>query len=204
MKEHIYDAEQPKDNYTIFGNVRSYILKTWSNSFLDSEILILQQIFREDAVFSVATNREDFEECTDLNMYVFEKRYRISSRMYRMKNFLRYPNVTFLVKKPSNTKTEFQKIKEGCGDFYFFGWGVENTVQKYILINLKSFRQSGLIEKYEKDLSPHTLVPNRFDNNQFLCIQFYELQENNCIVSMNFVPVDPRLPLLRKILERKN
>lgn len=75
-------------------------------------------------------------------------------------------------------RTEIDKLREGFGDWYFYGWSEDNigALKAWILIDLKKVRDCGLLDTVRND------IPNG-DGTFFRAYTYKELVYNDCIIS---------------------
>lgn len=118
---------------------------------------------------------EDVSRNTDLIVLKFEP-VRIACRVRRYEYFLRYPDeFTIRTYRPSGTKTELQKIIEGWGDYYFYGFSDkdEEKLIKWYLLDLHVFRSWFVKELYQnKGLIPGIKKSNIDNSSDFLAFKF--------------------------------
>ncbi len=86
---------------------------------------------------------EDQRENTDLKLLV-TRGTRIAVRVRGAEDLARYGHeFTLRSSRPSGTKTELEKIAEGWGDWFFYGFGDTSTgkLLRYLVIDLAAFRR---------------------------------------------------------------
>ncbi|MHB8842160.1 MAG: hypothetical protein ACYC56_10340 [Candidatus Aquicultor sp.] len=126
--------------------------------------------------FEEASFESDIKEATDV-IAVANGRYRIPMRFRRPHKT--YRDLTIRSSRPTGIKTELQKIKEGFGDYYFYGWTEGDTIIEWMLVDLDKLRASGLLEKSRREIpSP--------DRTYFIAIDRNELEEHGCIIASKF------------------
>lgn len=111
--------------------------KRWSDKFLNEIKGILGQCLINEPPIE-----EDQEHNTDLVVLKLDS-VRIACRMRRFQYFQRYPNdFTIRSNRNSGVKTELDKIIEGWGDYFFYGFSnaIENRLIKWFIGDLKIFR----------------------------------------------------------------
>lgn len=129
-------------------------------------------------VFSMqkATAKEDMENGFD---FVFTMgSFTIPVRVRRPDCF--YRDFTVRSRSRYGHQTEIHKLKAGAGDVYFYGWtrefnGIE-IINEWWLINLHSFRSSGLLETERHERS-------NGDGTKFVSYKRDELNKYGCIIA---------------------
>jgi len=157
----------------------------WADKFFKSISRILKENFGKNITVTVAPPELDLEQATDYLLNMDNKN--IACRMRKIKYFNnpRFRDFTIRSWRPTNAKTEWAKIKEGFGDYYFYGWGTAPKVQKYMIIDLHKFRASGLIENQEKlDKEKHEKTNPQ--ENKFKIFKPFWLNYTGCIIKKNF------------------
>lgn len=110
--------------------------KRWSDRFIPEITSILGQ-----ALIGPAPVEEDVHRNTDLMVLKMDN-VRIGCRV-RRNEYLRYKDeFTIRIDRPSGNKTEFAKIIEGYGDYFFYGIcdEYETNLECYALCDLSVFR----------------------------------------------------------------
>lgn len=87
----------------------------------------------------------------------------------------RFRDLTIRAKRESGTKTELDKIKEGFGDYCFYGLTEGDEIIDWILVDLEKLRQGGLLNRQRN------LIPSP-GGTYFIAIPQKELAEHGCIV----------------------
>lgn len=95
--------------------------------------------------FIEATPKQDMEEGFD-SIFMFPD-VKIPIRI-RKNCFLKYRDVTIRSKSGYGNPTEIDKIRAGCGDYYFYGWENEKrtNIFCYTIFDLKKFVNTGVID----------------------------------------------------------
>lgn len=127
--------------------------------------------------FEEASFEADVKEATDV-IAIANGKYRIPMRFRRP--YKTYRDLTMRSSRPTGIKTELQKIKEGFGDYYFYGWTKGDTIIEWMLVDLDKLRASGLLEK------PRREIPNP-DGTRFITIGHSELEEHSCIIASKII-----------------
>lgn len=98
----------------------------------------------------------DRREATDLMVLELAAGGRVACRMRRPRALAEYPHdVTIRLSRPSGSKTELEKILEGFGDWYFYGFAhpSRDVVAAYRVLDLEAFRaayRSGRVRYRDK------------------------------------------------------
>lgn len=149
----------------------------WSDGFLpDIQKILIQNAFY---VFEVkgASAQQDLKQATDLLLTVSGKKS-VAVRIRR--DNCRYRDLTIRARRTSGAKTELEKIKEGNGDLYLYGWALgTNSVREWMLVDLHKLRASGLLEHN------WSLKKNTDNTTQFIAIPYSPLSECGCILAAN-------------------
>lgn len=86
----------------------------------------------------------DYNEATDLVGIIHESRYQIARRvrgLYAMENLAWRWQYTFRVQTPNDRETEIHKIRDGNGDFYFYGFGEDGVgIKRWTIFSLDRWR----------------------------------------------------------------
>lgn len=144
----------------------------WQKPFLLPVANILRQHIAELVKFRVSTFEEDTKEGTDLVLVLNDVRIAIRLR----RDNIPYRDFTIRYSVPSGAKTELEKLRNGYADWYFYGWIINRVIVEYIIVNLHSLRQSGVLDyKYP--------VRRNTDNTTFIAIPISTLSEHGCLVT---------------------
>lgn len=82
----------------------------------------------------------------------------------------------------SGNKTELDKLKEGYGDIYLYGWGDgQGKLLEYIILDINQLRRTGLLDRTYQER------PNG-DGSKFIAIDLLELKLNDCILEYELTP----------------
>ena len=112
--------------------------KKWSDKFIPEIKSILGQ-----HLISEAPVEEDRDHNTDLIVLTL-KPFRVGCRVRRNMFLERYGHeFTMRSIRPSGQKTELQKMIEGWGDYFFYGFAdaTDTYIMKYFLGDLNVFRE---------------------------------------------------------------
>jgi hypothetical protein len=119
--------------------------------------------------------KEDQEQATDLMVFTVTP-FTVGCRMRDTdKGYLKkYPfDVTFRRARPSGMKSEIDKIAEGWGDFYFYGFGSFSTgkIEAYSVLDLKAFRSQMIKAALgQSPMFDHQLRNNADNSSDFLAV----------------------------------
>src|SRR3990167_1319494 len=129
--------------------------REWSDQFIPIVKQIVGPYLLEPAPFEL-----DVNEATDL--LVFRARdMRIAARVRRPEFVDKFPwQFTIRSRVASGAKTEFAKIIEGWGDWFFYGFAYEGDggIQRWMIVDLHAFR-AALIQR-KRGCPRHDEVPN--------------------------------------------
>ena len=105
-------------------------LKEWSDQYMPAVKIVLEAhrlLFTTRAIITEASRQEDMAHNTDLVVVVVGAS-KIACRI-RSENFMRYYPDEFTIRSEvvSGAKTELEKVLEGWGDYYLYGFGNEKT-----------------------------------------------------------------------------
>lgn len=121
--------------------------RAFGDSFMDQVKQIMGGV-----ILRRASNDEDCNRSYDLTL-TKESAYRTGVRIRRNGFFEKYPGeFTIRKEKASGRKTEFEKISEGNGDYYFYGQVNEDgsALDRWMVLDLDVFRR-GLIEMCDEE-----------------------------------------------------
>jgi len=114
--------------------------RQWSDLFIPE----LKRVLGENFI-NVAPEYKDTQEATDL-IVMGIGRLCFACRVRRFEYFEKYKNqFTIRLKLPGYKKSEMDKIKEGFGDYYFYGFSNKKNngsgFIQYIIFDLNIFRE---------------------------------------------------------------
>lgn len=149
-----------------------------SDNYLESFKDILERNSMHFLSLEVSDYEKDTQEATDMLIKIeggdVALRVREPSCLYR--------DLTIRSRSRWGYKTELDKLKEGFGDWYLYGWGNGyGIVKEYILIDLHKLREFNLLNITRREIS-------NGDGTKFISIPIGELQMYGCIVTMNISP----------------
>lgn len=146
----------------------------WQEGFLPE----VQRVLTANAChlinIEVANPQADMKRATDF--HVFTKVGDIAVRIRR--HPCTWRDWTVRYSRPSGAKTEYEKLKEGYGDFYLYAWEGNTPLrfQDWVLIDLHLVRACGA-------LCRGSLDRNKDGSSNFLSIPVRRL--GDCIVATN-------------------
>lgn len=144
-----------------------------SDRYLDSFKDILERNSMHFLSMEVSDEYKDTQESTDMIIKIeggdVALRVREPSCAFR--------DLTIRSRSKWGNTTEIDKLKQGFGDWYLYGWGDGiSNVNEYILVDLHKVRQFNLLDVKRNE------IPNG-DGTKFISIPIGELQMAGCIVS---------------------
>lgn len=143
-----------------------------SDKYLDSFKEILKRNSMHFLSLEVSDEQKDTQEATDMIIKIeggdVALRVRDASKPYR--------DLTIRSKSKYGGRTEIDKIRDGFGDWYLYGWGNGGYVKEYILVDLDKVREFGLLEGRRE-------IPNYDGATRFINIEIGELQMCGCIIA---------------------
>lgn len=148
--------------------------KKWSDKYLPNLKRILGEVFIGEPPIS-----EDQERNTDLivlNMTGLRFACRLRQEPYFHDYFTDF---TLRCSRPSGTKTELDKVVEGWGDYFFYGFAAKNNIFYWRIGDLKVFR--AWYSQYLRDHNgklPGTKIENADKSSSFLSLKWADLPED--------------------------
>lgn len=141
----------------------------------------VQAILKKHAMhiikIEMATSAQDTEQATDLVLRV--ESGSIGVRVRRLENFKNpsWRDWTIRGRSAGGNRTEIDKLRDGWGDWYFYGWAKQGQIVEYMLFDLHKTRQAGLLNA----LTDRDLIPNS-DGTKFFKIDARQLIAKECMV----------------------
>ena len=139
--------------------------KRWSDRFLDEIKGILGQLFIAEAPIV-----EDQKHNTDLIVLTLDA-LRIGCRVRKHYYYQRWPDdYTIRCARPSGTPTEMEKMLDGWGDYFFYGFSneTEECLCAWRVITLERLRAYiAWFRKTHNGDMPGTLIPNGDGSSDF-------------------------------------
>lgn len=144
--------------------------KEWSETFINKVKKKISEISSQLTFVNDATIEEDTTQSTDLILDTIQGKIAVRLRRPSCK----YRDLTIRAKRDTGAKTELEKIKEGWGRWYFYGWvSDKNIIEEYIFVDLNKLRKTSLLERL--------LIDNK-DGTYFIAISKKELKDSDCLV----------------------
>lgn len=149
--------------------------------------------------FRLASKWEDTRQATDMVM-VASGDVSIAVRIRRPRRGKQYRDLTLRAMTRGGGTTELEKIRQGWGDWYFYGWcDHRDTITEWVLVNLDMMRESGLLDEQRR-------IIHNGDGTGFVVYDLGEVRNANAlqcgVVSINGYTYDmqrviqpPPLPL---------
>lgn len=76
-------------------------------------------------------------------------------------------------------RTELDKIRDGFGKFYLYGWtNLNNIINEWVLIDLDKMRELKLFDGKQEIINTDGIT-------RFIAIPIYEIDKTGCIVARN-------------------
>jgi len=148
--------------------------KEWADQFWPEIEEILRDCAGHIIDVTTAAPLADRQEATD---YVIELTGgKVGCRIRRCEYYRRFADFTLRSSRPSGQKTEIEKLREGWGDWYLYGWECDGSLIDWKLIDLDVFRQT-LIER------PNGRRSNTDHSSDFWYWTFDSLREAGCVVA---------------------
>lgn len=122
------------------------------------------------AFVNTANFEKDTKYSTDLILKTIQGDIAVRLR----RSHIEYRDLTIRAKRDSGIKTELEKIKEGWGRWYFYGWvSKQNKIEDWIFVDLNKLRKTTLLNR--------SLIDNK-DGTYFIAISKKELERENCLI----------------------
>lgn len=158
--------------------------KTWSDKFIPQ----IKRILAKKLV-SVGSYEEDSQHNTDL-IVLRTDNVRIGCRIRRFQYAEKYHDeFTIRCSRPNNTKTELQKIIEGWGNYFFYGFCNENESDLlcWFLGDLCAFRRWFVVQCTKRGSSPGTSRMNFDKSSKFRIFKLAEMPRDFVIDSCSLI-----------------
>lgn len=144
-----------------------------SDMYLEAFKDILRRNSMNFLSLEVSDEYKDTQEATDMLIKIEggDVALRVRNPSCKFRDF------TIRSRSKYGGKTEIDKLKEGFGDWYLYGWGDGNgNILEWILIDLNKLRQFRLLDKERQENWNH-------DGTKFIGIPIGELQMTGCLIS---------------------
>lgn len=145
-----------------------------SDKYLPAFKEILKQNSMHFLSLEVSDDEKDMTEATDMVIKIEGGDVALRVR----NSAIKFRDLTIRSQTRSGNKTELQKLKEGFGDWYLYGWGSNSNIDEYILVDLDRVRKFKLLEKERRQIA-------NGDGTYFVNIGLGELDTCGCIVAKN-------------------
>lgn len=143
-----------------------------SDAYLPAFKDILEKNSMNFLSMKVSDEHKDMKEATDMIIKIEGGDVALRVRDASIK----YRDLTIRSRTKFGGKTELQKLKEGFGDWYLYGWGRQRIIEEYVLVDLDRMRDFKILDKNRKE------IPNG-DGTYFVNIDLGELEMCGCIIS---------------------
>lgn len=146
----------------------------FENKMRPNVIHLLQKHAGQIVSFEESTEEQDTKQATDF--IIVAKKKTIAARVRR--NNCTYRDLTIRTRSRYGYRTEIDKLLDGWGDLYFYGWeGKDNKINDYILVDIQKMRESGFLASISN--RPHI---SNGDGTQFANISIMELKQYDCLI----------------------
>ena len=154
----------------------------WSDTFKGQisetlTIVLASKILR----FVTASDYKDKKEATDMEPFVDMANNAGSVGVRMRRGDIKYRDLTLRSWRISNVKTELEKVIEGWGRWYFYGWASGHRVGEWMVLCMDTLRKSGLLSRDRR------IIKNRDNTSGFSVVSFNELSTVKCIVKCKIV-----------------
>ncbi len=149
-------------------------IKTLNDKYFNTIRRILNSKSYVFTKFVEATPKQDMEEGFDSIFSFPDVKIPIRIRDYK---YLNYRDITIRSRSYYGMRTEIDKLREGFGDYYFYGWETKesNGIYCYAIFSIKNFVESGLIDE------PDSQRQN-YDGTEFYCYSLDKMIKKNVII----------------------
>ncbi len=168
-------------------NLPTDIKRDWekADKFFPSIVQILQSIYGLDSTVEVAPSELDLERATDylLTLKSETQDILVACRVRDLESFKKYGDITIRSRRLSGAKTELEKLAEGFGDIYFYGWGIVPNISEYVVWSLDAMRPILQLRYYLLKKGEIVEIPNIDGRSWFIAISHFTLENNRAIIS---------------------
>ena len=172
--------------------------KRWSDKFIPNIKPILGTHFIAEPPIE-----EDRDRNTDLIVLNMAS-IRFGCRIRRYSYYKYYGNeFTIRLARPSEQKTEFEKIIEGWGDYFFYGFSnkEETDLEDWFIGDLKIFR--GCIHQLVKNGNNLRRINNIDNSSEFLPFKKNDFPEDFIFAEKPKQKEEPKLEQVPEVLQRQ-
>lgn len=124
-----------------------------------------------------ATEEQDTKQATDLVLRVDSGMIGVRVRRLETMKDDTWRDLTIRTRSSGGGRTEVDKLTEGWGDWYFYGWTRGKRIAEYMLLDIHKIRSSGLLAALDQKRA----IPNG-DDTFFKTIGLQDLIKNGCVV----------------------
>lgn len=149
------------------------IQREQSDMYLEAFKDILRRNSMNFLTLEVSDDYKDTQEATDMIIKIEggDVALRVRNPSCKFRDF------TVRTRSKYGGKTEIDKLKEGFGDWYLYGWGDGNgNLLEWILIDLDKVRKFKILDKPRQER-------RNCDGTKFVGIPIGELQMTGCLIS---------------------
>lgn len=146
----------------------------WQKKFYPQVFGILKRNALHIVKVEVSNEEQDTKQATDFVVSVKGGRVAVRIRSDVAKQ---YRDFTIRAQMRSGYETELQKIKKGFADFYLYIWTEQDSIVDWILVDLKTMRESGLLDGERR------LRWNKDGGSAFIAFAISELQRVGALLS---------------------
>lgn len=126
--------------------------------------------------FEIADSEQDTQQATDLVIRISGGAVGVRVRRFESTT-TRYRDLTIRSRSRYGQRTEIDKLRDGWGDFYFYGWdNKQGRIEEYMLLDMARFRDSGMLHN-----PPEKEVFNK-DGTAFFPFPATKLHECGCLI----------------------
>jgi len=137
----------------------------------------LAKLAKYHTMFRKATSEEDLKKSSDMIMITDKGEFGIGIRFRQAK--YKYRDLTIRAELNSGAKTEYQKLKDGMCDVYFYGWETINGTD-YAVIDIRKMRSGGILDK--PDGTRENIGSSYTTNTRFHYWSIKTLMDNDCVI----------------------
>lgn len=143
----------------------------WQERYLDQVESIIRANIGIIASVEIASDHDDMNYATDMVINISGGSVAVRLR----RSNIRFRDWT-IRSRNNGYKTELHKLREGYCDWYFYGWVTGARISEWILIDLSTVRDSGILTKSWTERS-------NGDGTYFIPVPLGVLKKHDCIVA---------------------